>query len=113
MTPFDLAEACSDEVEICLPRLAAPHLKGMEDVDRLIESGDIADPVFQSGVDPDLLDTWPHRDERLPVVGHQAGLNPAQLVAGPPARIAGEDPEVLQRPTDPHEGLVAHRAIYM
>src|SRR5438105_14266000 len=69
------------ELQVVLRRFLRPLLEGMEHVDCLRKLGDVAHPVFQRGMNPDLTNPRPNARHRFPVERFQPLLNLTELKA--------------------------------
>src|SRR5688572_13369389 len=84
----------------------------MQHVDALLEAGNVEHSVLVSRVESDLFHAGPATGPRLPIGRLKSLLNPSKLEPGRAARILRKGSEVVQRSSEPKDGLVHTDGLY-
>ncbi len=74
--------------------------------------GNVEDPMLGPGMQPDLHDARAHTRHGFPVIGHEPGLDSAQLIAGERAGRHGKGPEIVEDGPGPEQRFVRHGLKY-
>jgi hypothetical protein len=84
----------------------------VENVDHLVELGEVDDAMLESRMDADLANAETNRRQGLPIVRLKSTLNPPGLKSRHLSRIGGEAAQIVSGGPEPNHGLLGHVPVY-